>query len=716
MTKRLIAVTLLFVSASALQPASAAPPPAEAVLAAETAPAAPAASTGTSSVTEAGASDTTPVARHTLPPIVVTASRLRVPFAENPGATTVVEHALRSMPRAIAADEALKLVPGVKVDNQADGERVHMSSRGIGILTERGVRGIKVLLDDLPLNDPSGFAPDLFDVDWATIQRIEVFRGPASALYGGGSAGGVMNLFTRDGEGAPVGGRADFTGGSYGFKKELAEASGLAGKTAYRASFSRTEGDGYREHTAYSAANLYSKFSWHLGNRGRLTGIVGGTRFFNNNAEGLNLAWLAQDRRMANPDALTYNEFQKTERATVGFTGQVPARGSDELDFSLYARHTHFDESVPSSVLHRGFETPGGFVQYSMPWTRGDVRNRIAVGLDVDGQVIDEMRRPNLGMAIEGSEILADQTIHQRSVGAYVLDRVELAHHTALMLGVRHDSIKDRLADDLKAGGTDLSGEASFSKSTARVGASWNPLASFGAYASWGQGFLPPATEELSNNPERFGGFNARLVPATSSGEEVGARGTVSKVSYDVAVFHLQTENDFGRYRVPDRPLETFYQNTGKSQRYGAETLLEWWPTKDVTLQAAYTFSHFRYDHAEYNGTVYENTWVPNSPKHQAYLDAEYRFGRHFTVGVGEEIQNRWAVDPSNRAWVEGFGLLNARCSARWDVSGHEIEAQLAGRNLTGKEYIAFSEPDPDGNSYQPGPTEEFYGGLQVRF
>jgi hypothetical protein len=38
---------------------------------------------------------------------------------------------------------------GVKVDNQADGERVHVSIRGEGLLTERGVRGIKVLLDGL---------------------------------------------------------------------------------------------------------------------------------------------------------------------------------------------------------------------------------------------------------------------------------------------------------------------------------------------------------------------------------------------------------------------------------------------------------------------------------------------------------------------------------------------------------------------------------------
>ena len=126
---------------------------------------------------------------------------------------------LKALPRAVGAEEALQIVPGVKVDNQADGERVHMSIRGQGLLTERGIRGITVLLDGIPLNDPSGFVPDLFDVDWANVGRIEVFRGVASALYGGASAGGIVNIATRDGGGGKAAVDASLTGGSYSFWK-----------------------------------------------------------------------------------------------------------------------------------------------------------------------------------------------------------------------------------------------------------------------------------------------------------------------------------------------------------------------------------------------------------------------------------------------------------------------------------------------------------------
>ena len=188
--------------------------------------------------------------------VVVSAPRLDVPLKDNPAAMTVLSATVlrTTMPRAVAAEEAMRLVPGVKVDNQADGERVHLSIRGQGVLTERGIRGIAVLLDGLPLNDPTGFAPDLFDVDWSTIERIEVFRGAASTLYGGRSAGGVINITTRDGDPTRTSGEASMSVGSYTFWKPFAEVGGTKGSLNYRVSASGNHGDGYREHTAFDAA------------------------------------------------------------------------------------------------------------------------------------------------------------------------------------------------------------------------------------------------------------------------------------------------------------------------------------------------------------------------------------------------------------------------------------------------------------------------------
>ena len=228
--------------------------------------------------------------------ITVTAPRVEIPLKENPGATTVIETPLlRTTPRTIAIDEVLKLVPGVKVDNQADGERVHLSIRGQGILTERGTRGIKALVDGIPLNDPSGFVSDFFDIDWATVHRMEILRGPAAAFYGSGSSGGIINILTDDGGPAPIAADAYLGAGSFGFVKGLAEVGGTTGMMNYRIAGSYTSSNGYRDHTDFWADNFYGKFRFDVSSAVKVTAILGYTDFYNGNAEGLNLAWFSAE-------------------------------------------------------------------------------------------------------------------------------------------------------------------------------------------------------------------------------------------------------------------------------------------------------------------------------------------------------------------------------------------------------------------------------------
>jgi iron complex outermembrane recepter protein len=648
--------------------------------------------------------------------VVVTAPRVEIPIQENPAATSVVaREVLESMPRQIAAEEALWLTPGVKVDNQANGERVHVSIRGQGLLTERGVRGIKVLFDGLPMNDPTGLAPDLFDVDWASVQRVEVLRGPSSALYGGGGSGGVINITTRDGGPERVAGSASADFGSNAFYKVYAEGGGTTGNLNYHATASTTAGDGFRVHTKFDAINVYGKARYEASASTKLTFVVAGTHYYNDNAEGLNLAQVEDDPTQPNPDALTYNEGQRTNRFTTGLSGQTRIGERSDLSYAAYYRRTGWWESVPSAVDHRDYISPGGNVQLTIHGGAGTVKNHLTVGTDMDWQTFDEIKRPNLGNAVEGNTVVADQTIDQSGVGAFAIDRLEFSPKWSAMLGLRYDWMDNTLTDNLKAGGLDLSGNTTFSKVTGRVGAAYNPRPDIGIYASWGQGFLPPTTEELSNNPDALGGFNRNLVPATSQGEELGVRGAIRGLAYDVAFFHLDTENDFGRYRVKSRPLETFYGNLGATRRYGLETELFYSPVKEAAFRVAYTYNDFRYTEVTSLFGSFTDTMMPNAPKNQFVFDGQYTFASRFTMGLGVFAVSGWYVDQSNAASVDGYTLVNPRLSYRLGKAPGRAELVFQVRNLLNSEYIAFTEPDPDGNSYQPGPTREVFVGVRVR-
>jgi outer membrane receptor protein involved in Fe transport len=359
-------------------------------------------------------------------------------------------------------------------------------------------------------------------------------------------------------------------------------------------------------------------------------------------------------------------------------------------------------------------------LNYISAWDR--FTNHLSFGVDYAWQGIDETKYPNLGGAIEGPDRVADQTLTQTGAGAFVLDRLEIGPHWGISASARYDRVTNKLADRLQAGGTDLSGDVAYKRATGRLGITWNPGADFGLYASWGTGFLPPGTEELVNNPYALGGYNTQLVAATSSGEEIGARGSIgSSLSYDAAIFYLDTKNDFGRYRIVTRPLETFYGNVGSTHRYGLETSLAWFPVEDLTLRAAYTFSHFKYVTVEtLTGDTFTGTWLPNSPQHDLFADAEYRVTPALTAGAALEYVSGWYIDSSNRLLANGYGktdpyaLVHVRIGYRFNLDGWPLELMLSGRNIFNVLYYGFTEPDPDGNSYQPAPTAEWSLSLRV--
>ena len=660
--------------------------------------------------------------------VIVTTNRLSVPLRVNPGAVTLVSTpVLSAMPRSIAVDEALRLVPGVRIDNQANGSRIHLSIRGQGILSERGLRGIKVLIDGIPVNDPTGFASDLYDIDWSVVNRIEVLRGPSASLYGGGANAGILNITTSDGGDSKVNGLVFSSFGSHGFFKVLAQVDGTVDKFKYRASYSNFGGDGYRYHTAFRGDIFSEKIVWQPGEKLSVTQLLTVSEYFNQNAEGLNLSQL-NNPRQANPDAIPYNEYQKTKRITNGLVLTCRISQNQEIELTGFLKATDYMEPGSSAVQYRTFISPGGSARYSLNTGAGAVRNHLSSGIDFQHQNIGEYKLPNIkvpGRSEKTGEIslvikeddtlLANQTINQSSAAIFLIDRLELGRRLSAMFSMRYDMIKNRLTDKMNRPQL-LSGTANFNNLTARFGLACNIDASLNIYANLGQGYLPPATEELANNPVSFGGFNRDLKPATSLGGEIGIRGYAgNSLYYDFTLFHLNTENDFYRYRMPSRPLETFYGNAGSTSRNGFEAFINWAPVKNMELQLAYTWSHFRYTSPD----SIRGISLPNSPSHQLYADISYKFGGDFELGLSSELQSKWFIYTDkvhSDVFQDGFNLYHARFSYNFKLKGAKVTASLYGKNLTDKQYIAFTEPDPDGNSYQPSARREMFVSIRLRF
>jgi iron complex outermembrane receptor protein len=647
--------------------------------------------------------------------VIVTAARQNIPLRDNPAATTVIQaRDLASMPRGVAAEEALAGVPGVRVDNQADGERVHISIRGQGVLTESGIRGIKVLMDGLPLNDPTGVAPDLFDVDWSTVDHLEVLRGPAAALYGGGGSGGVINIVTRDGGSAPARGLASGQAGSYGFYKSLAEGGGTIGNANYRVSMSHTTSDGWRQHTSFWSDNIYSKVHWTPTTRLDVQQILGWTDHFEQNSEGLNAVQVQQDPTQPNADAIPKNEFYKVARFTGGLTGRFGLAPGQALDLTGFLRSTKYMEPRPGEIIRRQFLSPGVSLQYDADAGAGAVQHHVSVGGEAQWQSIDELRFENLGRAQQGG-MLSNENTMQSGAGVFALDRIGFARDWTVMLCGRYDAITNHVRDILDPG---TSYQKDFNRGTFRAGLAWAPSTPFNAYANVSSGFLPPATAELANNPEGFSGINRTLTFSTSTSEEIGARGLLPHaLSYEVATFRLDTKDDIGRFRLPPstgRGGIDFYHNVGNTGRYGVESRLDWVPVRKLKMDIAYTWSQFKYVSPD----SVKDHWLPSSPEHMLNLGVDYQVVPQLSVGIESQMQSKWWVSTSNAASAPGFALWGAHASYDWRLGDVGCGLSVSARNIFGASYMAFTEPDFDDtggivvdvwNSFQPGPKQEYF-------
>ena len=681
--------------------------------------------------------------------VVITANRVPVLLKNNTGSVSLVtSRSLINMPKSIGIEEVLRLVPGVRIDNQHDGERVHVSIRGQGILTERGLRGIGVIIDGIPVNDPSGFAPDLYDVDWATVKKIEVMRGPAAGLYGGGAAAGVINIFTNNGGPNPIGGELSQTFGSHGFTKSLVQLDGTKNDMDYRISYSRSNGDGYRAHQAFWSNKLYEKVNYRPSKKLSVTQIISHTDYFQQNPEGLSIDQLSNPLQ-ANPDACPFNEYQKSNRTTIGLLGTYKINEKQDIQVSSFLRFWNYKETSNRAAEYRTYAVPGVSAQYNLHLTSGKIKNNISLGTDLKWQNINMYKLQSAGNPdrvesidetnIETDVLLANQVIAQRSIGVFGLYNLEIAKFN-VMGSVRYDGMNNELTDKM-LGLDSAKVSKNYTQFSSRLGASYSFSHVATVFANWSQGFMPPSTEELASNPEGYSGFNTHLVPATSNSFEIGSRGFLGeKLNYEITGFSMKTKNDFFRFKQSGRGnQEVFYGNAGNSKRIGLETAFTYNFLENLSLQIAYTYADYKYSSATvdpvYTDPAYVLTtppaagqYLPNSPKHQLFAEAVYKINKHVTISLGTEFQSKWAIytdakayagelDPSiYQNWQDGFNLYHARVAYNWNLWKLKGECSLSARNFTNANYMAFTEPDPDGNSYQPGPGREFFGNIKVRF
>ncbi|MDX1496299.1 MAG: TonB-dependent receptor plug domain-containing protein, partial [Salinisphaeraceae bacterium] len=229
--------------------------------------------------------------------ITVTAD---APESNLPLAVTTIEADEQPAPNQQSMQDWLETVPGLFAlnnDNAAQGLRVAI--RGFGSRAAFGVRGIKVIVDGVPMTLPDG-QTELDALDLALLDSATVIRGPSATLFGNASGGAIL-LNSRPTADTPYL-RSDLTAGNHGYRRFRLEVGGhqLLG------SYLHNEFDGFRDHAKTESDLINASLKQALC-KGQITASISSLDIEALDPGGLTAEQVDTDRSAARPQNIQFN-------------------------------------------------------------------------------------------------------------------------------------------------------------------------------------------------------------------------------------------------------------------------------------------------------------------------------------------------------------------------------------------------------------------------
>lgn len=607
--------------------------------------------------------------------------------------------------KAATMDELTFMLPGIWIsnrENHALGER--MTIRGKGWRSQFGLRGVQVVLDDIPLTVADGQTV-LNMVDPAMVQSLELLRGP-SATFWGNSSGGVLYMRTRPAADSPSLMLRSYYGSFQTMKQEAIWHNRIRG-VRWNAYGSYYETEGYRDH---SDANLI---------RGGLSAGIDVTDY---STLDLRISYSGM------PDARHPGSLDKEDAESnpkMAWPGHVNTRSGKEfhqwMGSSVY--HHDFGPGLLSVAAHgitRSLDNPLPGPYISVDRLAGGLRstydlNNLPFDLQVGGELKfqhDDRRQYNNEGGEPGNQLTTDQTdrVASQSIFAksvFHLDRLSLS------AGVRADRMTFTSNDDLAG----EEGTRIFTTINPSIGINYL-LNHVTLYSNLSTSFESPTTTEFKNRSDGGQGFNPNLDPERTVGIEAGLRGYSAhpEMSIDFAVYAMRVSDQIVQESLVDGVA--YFSNGGDANHFGFESHMKFRPVSSLLLELMYTWTHATFSGGEFEfEEEFKGNRLPGVAPHRAGGVLTLDLGDH-TFSSDIEWISEYYADTENSATNDSYILLNGRWSyrgARFD--NWAIQPFISVQNLLNTRYNTSVAINAFGDRFfEPGSSRSIQGGFSIQF
>ncbi|WP_415258993.1 TonB-dependent receptor family protein [Thauera phenylacetica] len=675
-----------------------------------------------------------------LNPVVVTGAPTATESFELPYSVDSVDlRANQAGNLGVNASEALAGVPGLVIQNRQNyAQDLQISVRGFGARAAFGVRGVKLIADGIPATNPDGQGQAAtFNLD--TAERIEVMRGPFATVYGN-HAGGVIQLFSRKGEGDPRV-RASVLGGSWGTTKFGIGAEGEKNGVGFVLDASRFDTDGYRDHSKTRRDQGFAKLTLNPDEDSTLTLVANGLRQ-PETEDPLGLTWdrYQLDPRSVEPEALAYNTRKSIHHLQGGATYERRF-GDDRLELTAYTgrrRVTQY-QSIPFDVQgsprHAGgvIDFDRDFYGMGARWIdRSDLAGgslTVTAGLDYDRSEDDRRGYENFIALVPAGQLLGVKGMQRRDEINTVTSLAPYAQLTFAQgpwqwsAGVRHTKVRFKVEDHyIVTGNPDDSGRLEYSRTTPTLGVTYALSEATNLYASLGTGFETPTLGEIAYQTPQSG-FNFGLQPSRSKQAEIGIKTFVTdNTRVNLALFSIRTKNEI--VVADSLGGRTSYMNATETSREGVEIAAESELARDWSARAALTWMTAEYDEGfetRSRGNVTQipaGNRIPGIPALTAYAELAWKPLAGLEL-AGEALYRGkvYVNDLNDKPRAPAYTLFNLRLSAEQRQGPWTFGQLLRVDNVFDRKHVgSVVVGDSNGRYYEPGPERSVYAGVSASY
>ncbi|MGN2242920.1 TonB-dependent receptor family protein [Frateuria sp. GZRR33] len=673
-----------------------------------------------------------------LPPVPVQAVRLDIPTFDLPAALSRVPVATSASGKpGVNLSEALVGVPGVLArDRQNYAQDEQLSIRGFGARASFGVRGVRLYVDGIPATMPDGQG-QLSHIALAAADRVEVLRGPFSALYGN-SSGGVVQVWTAAGGPVPVRTLEAFAGADVSWHLG-AGARGMTGPLDYNVTLGHFRTDGYRAHSRAQRTSGNARLGFDLGNGRTLTVVLDTlAQPWTQDPLGLTRAQWRADPRHSVDAATAFDTRKRVQQQQLGATWRAEGE-HDGVRLMGYAGQRAVDQvlSIPpvaqQSPLSAGgvIDLAGGYGGADARWThRGQALGRpleAVLGTSWDAQ--DQHRRgyenfvgDTLGVT---GALRRDERDRVQAFDQYAQLYWHLAERWSLLLGARHSEVAFRARDRyVTTANPDDSGRVRYRATTPVAGLDYRPGAHLRLYASYGEGFETPTFNELGYRNDGGAGLALDLAPVRSRNGELGLKWQPhDELGVELALFRADSRDELAVASSHDG--RSTYRNVGRSRRQGAELSVDGELGAGWRLRLGLTWldARFRSGFLACADTpclvpdlmVPAGTRIPGVPRRYGSLRLER--GSELGWRGGLELEGVGAVPVDDRNSATAPGYLRTGLDLGYGLALGDTRLHVSARvdNLFDRHIVgSVIVNDGNGRYYEPAPGRSVTVGIRL--